>query len=141
MSFLIDEFRGTNFFLSNFCPCKLSYEGMTYWSTEAAFQAAKTNDASMKREISEVNDPGRAKQLGRRVLLREDWEEIKLKVMEDILRIKFSQPRFKSMLLETWPKDLIEGNNWNDRYWGICAGGGQNHLGRILMKIREELHA
>ena len=43
-----------------------------------------------------------------------------------------------------WLKELIEGNNWHDVFWGKCScprcnGGGQNHLGKILMKVREEL--
>jgi hypothetical protein len=33
---------------------------------------------------------------------------------------------------------LVEGNTWNDRYWGVCRGVGQNKLGHLLMKLREE---
>lgn len=35
--------------------------------------------------------------------------------------------------------DLIEGNNWNERFWGVCRGEGRNELGRILMNVRSEL--
>jgi predicted NAD-dependent protein-ADP-ribosyltransferase YbiA (DUF1768 family) len=34
---------------------------------------------------------------------------------------------------------LIEENTWGDTFWGICKGQGENHLGRLLMQIRDEL--
>ena len=37
--------------------------------------------------------------------------------------------------------NLIEGNTWewSRTFWGVCNGSGENHLGRLLMKVREEL--
>ena len=79
---------------------------------------------------------GRAKRLGR-VELRSDWEEVKIEVMREVLRCKFSQnPDLKAKLIATGDAELIEGNNWNDRFWGVCRGVGQNHLGRLLMELR-----
>ena len=36
---------------------------------------------------------------------------------------------------------LEEGNGWHDTFWGVDlkTGEGENHLGRILMQVREEL--
>ena len=133
----IDSFEGDYFFLSNFYSCQIIYNGHTFKSSESAFQSAKTvNPLAIKQ--FEVLTPGRAKKLGRRVELRPDWEEIKDSVMEDILRIKFNKIRLKEKLLSTYPRELIEGNDWNDTYWGVCNGIGKNKLGEILMKIRKE---
>ena len=63
---------------------------------------------------------------------------MKLKVMEDILRIKFSIPKLKQDLLNTGEVELVEGNWWKDDFWGVCTEKGQNHLGKILMKLRKE---
>ena len=84
--------------------------------------------------------PGQAKKYGKTVELRKDWEDVKLSIMEEIIREKFIyDPDLVKMLLDTGDKELIEGNNWNDTFWGMCRGKGENHLGKILMKLREEL--
>ena len=74
--------------------------------------------------------------------LRSDWENIKDEIMEDIVRAKFTQHTdLQELLLETGTARLVEGNTWNDRYWGvdIHSGIGKNRLGEILMKVRSEL--
>lgn len=61
--------------------------------------------------------------------------------MEEIVRAKFSENEtLKNMLLATGDAELKEGNTWNDTFWGIDqkTGSGENHLGKILMKIRDE---
>jgi ribA/ribD-fused uncharacterized protein len=81
-----------------------------------------------------------AKSLGRKVTLRENWDEIKAGTMEELVRQKFLRhPDLAQVLLATGEKTLIEGNHWNDRFWGVCRGYGQNHLGNILMKVRAEI--
>ena len=59
--------------------------------------------------------------------------------MEDLLRQKFNQEPYKELLLRTKDYELIEGNTWNDRFWGVCNGTGRNMFGELLMKIRDEL--
>ena len=74
--------------------------------------------------------------------MRKDWEQVKDRIMEEIVRAKFSQnEELKEQLLATGDAQLVEGNRWNDRYWGvdIRSGVGENHLGKILMKVRSEL--
>lgn len=137
----IDSFRGKYYFLSNFFPAEVTYNGLTYQNNEAAFQAQKTYSKEERIEFTTL-EPRDAKRRGRRVRLRRDWEQVKDRIMEEIVRAKFSQnEELKEQLLETGDAQLVEGNRWNDRYWGvdIRSGVGENHLGKILMKVRSEL--
>ena len=137
----IDSFRGKYFFLSNCFPAEVTYDGLTYQNNEAAFQAQKTFSPEERAVFTRL-PPRDAKRKGRKVRLRPDWEQVKDEIMEDIVREKFSQnPNLKKQLLSTGDAQLIEGNSWNDCYWGIDirTGVGMNHLGKILMKVREVL--
>ena len=137
---VIDSFENEFAFLSNFYSCIIVYEGIYYPTVEHAFQAAKTLDFEQRKTIAAAPTPGQAKRLGRKVDLRSDWEEIKDGVMEELVRRKFNSSFIlKTMLLATGDRELIEGNWWNDTYWGVCKGVGRNQLGKTLMKIREEL--
>ena len=139
MSNVIDSFRDEFDWLSNFFPCPVEFEGLTFGNTEAVFQAAKTLDMEEREKFVGLS-PLIAKRKGRRVKLRSDWEAVKIEVMREVLRCKFSQnPELKAKLIATGDSELIEGNNWNDRFWGVCRGKGQNHLGRLLMELRAEL--
>lgn len=136
---VIDSFRGEYFFLSNFCEVPVMYDGITYLNNEAAFQAQKTLNKEQRLDFAMLN-PSQAKKKGRRVSLRPDWEEIKINVMYEICKAKFTQnENLKRSLLNTGNAELIEGNNWGDKIWGQVNGIGENNLGKILMKIREEL--
>lgn len=137
----IESFNGQYHFLSNFAASKVELDGQIYRTIEHAYQAAKTTNPEGRRKIREAATPGIAKRLGRSVYLRPDWEEIKFDIMENLLRQKFTQPDFKRALLNTGNEELIEGNTWGDQIWGVCKGKGQNHLGRLLMKVRRELQA
>ena len=137
---LIDEFDGEFAFLSNFyeLPSPITDEiGVTYWTVEHYFQAAKTLDREERRFISALDTPGKAKRVGRRVKLRPDWEEVKIDIMRNALIKKFMDPLMREKLLETGNAILVEGNWWGDRFWGVCDGVGENHLGKLLMMIRE----
>ena len=59
--------------------------------------------------------------------------------MRTCLIEKFSDPVLRDKLMATGNCQLIEGNTWGDRYWGVCDGVGQNHLGRLLMEIRDQI--
>ena len=143
MSAKIDSFRGEYAFLSNFFPCYVRYEGLEYPTVEHAFQAAKTLDITQRQCFQVCRSPADAKHLGRKVKLREDWEQIKIEVMRQLVRDKFTRNMstvdIKKLLLDTGDAYLEEGNNHKDRFWGTVNGQGQNWLGKILMEIREEL--
>lgn len=136
---VIDSFLCDNWFLSNFFPCRILYERIEYPTVEHAYQAAKTLDNNIRITIANKETPGQAKRAGKILQLRPDWEVIKLSIMEELLHLKFSNDSLKEKLLSTFPSTLIEGNTWNDTFWGVCKGQGQNNLGKLLMKIRDEL--
>ncbi len=131
------EFRGKYYFLNNFYNAEIIYENKHYQNNEAAFQAMKCPE---RADDFRYLNGAEAKRLGRHVPLRSDWEKIKEKVMYEICLAKFTQnPELKKELLQTGDCELIEGNSWNDTYWGVCNGYGKNKLGKILMQIRAEL--
>lgn len=137
----IDNFRGEYFFLSNFFHAPVTWEGLTYLNSEAAFQAAKVLTDEERMEFMFL-DPSRAKRKGRQVKLRSDWEQVKYDIMEQIVRAKFTQNiGLGEKLLATGEAELIEGNTWGDICWGVDlrTGKGRNCLGKILMKVRVEL--
>lgn len=135
----INEFRGKYFFLSNFYEVDITYDGITYTNNESAFQSMKCKDKHKRLAFAHL-EPSKAKAKGRKVLLRNDWEDVKEKFMYEICLAKFQQnPVLKSKLLATGDTYLEEGNTWGDREWGTVCGKGKNKLGKILMKIREEL--
>ncbi len=137
MEAAIREFKGSYFFLSNFYIAPIIYQGIRFENNEAAFQSAKCPERM--REFSSLS-PRSAKSLGRRVKLRPDWEIIKYNVMYDVCMAKFLQnPELGGRLAQTGNAELIEGNTWGDRVWGVCRGVGENYLGRILMRVRKEL--
>ena len=136
---MIDSFAREYEFLSNFYPAEVVYQGIKYKNNEAAFQAQKTKDIKDRFQFASLN-PSEAKKLGRRIELRSDWEQVKTNVMYEICLAKFTQNAdLKQKLLDTHDEYLEEGNTWNDRVWGTVNGVGENRLGKILMRIREEL--
>ena len=134
----IDDFRREYYFLSNFFERAVTYDGLAYDNNEDAFQAAKVFGEA-RNQFKHLK-PGDAKRLGFKVALRPDWETEKDRIMYEICLAKFRQnPDLAERLIATGNAELIEGNTWNDKYWGVCYGKGQNKLGKILMRIREEL--
>lgn len=139
----IGEFRGEYSWLSNFWPCTVIYGGLNFPSAENAYQAAKEPDPILRQTYIFLT-PGEAKKLGRKAILRPDWDQVKVKIMTEIVREKFTRHLgLKELLLSTGDAELVEGNDWNDKFWGVCnkTGVGENNLGKILMKIRSELKA
>ena len=136
----IKGFQGKYRFLSNFWSVSISFDGEIYPTVEHAYQAAKTLDQQWRMRIRQAGKPGDAKKIGGKVPIRSDWEEIKLKVMRNLVWQKFNENvPLKEALLATGDAKLIEGNQWGDTFWGIYRGRGLNHLGRILMNVRKEL--
>lgn len=139
MAYSIPEFQGPYRFLSNFWPCEIRAWGLVFPSVEHAYVAAKTDDKWHQLQISKLPSAGDAKRYGRKLNLCGNWDLIKQDCMLDFLRQKFQEKGLAKMLLNTGNLDLIEGNRWGDTYWGVCNGVGENHLGRLLMQVRDEI--
>ncbi len=130
-----DEYR----FLSNFYPASIWWYGSGFPTTEHAYQASKMKDVEHFMTIVLLSTPGKAKSVGQKLPIRDGWEDAKLDVMREINQLKFAIPKLCEKLLATGDAHLEEGNNWGDQFWGTVDGVGENHLGKILMKIRDEI--
>jgi len=142
----VKGFFGEYKFLSNFWPAKVFLDNVEYSSVELAYQSAKwkpehreyfqtcTELESIK--YNEENKPHDA-------CTKEEWSERKLTIMTDLVTQKFNpllNPENTKLLLDTNEKHLEEMNWWNDLYWGTNKDGeGENHLGKLLMEVRDEL--
>ena len=137
---MISSFRGEYAFLSNFYQCEVEFAGLKYHSSEAAYQACKTLDESERFKLTRLWEARRAKNLGRKLTLRSDWNDVKIGFMREVLRSKFYQNKdLAEELLDTKQEELVEGNNWKDTFWGVCKEQGENHLGKLLMELRSEI--
>jgi ribA/ribD-fused uncharacterized protein len=132
------EMTGEYRFLSNFWSCFIEYKSIHYPSVENAYQAAKMKyDGDRDRFIN--IKASEAKRLGRIYPMRPDWDAVKVSVMKDLVRQKFKDPKLRERLLKTGWAKIEEGNYWGDTFWGTVNGEGENHLGKILMEVREEI--
>lgn len=134
----INSFTKEYRFLSNFWYAKTVYNNIEFPTAEHAYQAAKSVSPNMWKFFSRIETPGEAKRCGQQIDIRPDWDEIKVDIMREILKSKFSDPTLKCKLIETGDSELIEDNNWGDVFWGVCNGKGENMLGKLLMEIRDE---
>lgn len=138
----ITMFRGRWAKLGNYSPCLVFYGSHAYQSVEHAYQAQKSLDPAVREMIRHAASPAVAKQLARKVVLRPDWDDVKVDLMRGLLREKFAQEPERAVLISTGDALLVEGNWWGDVFWGQCPlGNGLNMLGRLLMETRAELLA
>lgn len=135
----IDEYR----WLSNFKYLRtpIVEDGISYPTVEHYFQANKTLDRVERELVAEQPSATAAKRRGRNVKMRNDWDEVKESVMYKGLQYKFRDSELIRKLLDTDDRELIEGNWHHDKYWGYCLHNntGDNRLGKLLMKLRNEL--
>jgi hypothetical protein len=147
----ITRFIGEYFFLSNFykCDMQIDYGGyigrITTPTVEHAYQAMKCVREEDKLNILNAPTPSIAKDIGRKVELIDNWDSKKLVVMQILLVNKFivGDNDLFFRLRNTKDATLIEGNYWHDNYWGRCfcskcCGKGENHLGKLLMELRDD---
>lgn len=137
---IIDKFDGEYAFLSNFFNSNFTLELQIWPTVEHWYQAHKTKNFVMQEIVRHSNSAYLAKKQGRKLLLREDWnDDLALEIMYQGVKAKFDQNYLlRKKLVATGDAELIEGNTWNDTFWGVCNGRGKNNLGKILMRIREE---
>ena len=122
----------------------LGFQGQYLWlsnfigGVEQRYQAAKfTSQEDVDRVLA--MSPADAKRYGRRAKLDANWSEVRLTIMENAVRQKMESEPYKSMLLATGERHIEEANYWGDCFWGTFNGVGDNNLGKIIMKIRDEM--
>ena len=152
---MIDKFEGRCRFLSNFYPCKIEHKGIKYPSVEHFYVAMKVTEmqlidgiyytaADFREMISRISNPGDVKKIGSRVKIRRDWDDKKLEFMNWAVREKFKDETLAEMLISTGDQEIIEGNWWHDNFFGSCScvkcgNKGQNNLGKLLMRVRDDI--
>ena len=127
-------------YMGNFWKARHFVYGRWWNTTEASYQAQKTNVESEVLAIQQAVKPMEARNLGQKVTMRADWDLIKDIVMYDCVMAKFLQHKdLRDQLLATGDEELVE-NSPIDPWWGCGKDGtGKNMLGNILMRIRIEL--
>lgn len=134
---MIHELTGPYRCFSNFWSCFIYFDGDWYPSVENAYQAAKMKNKSDRQRFLHIKASD-AKKLGRTLPMRDDWNDIRLQVMYELVKQKFASGSLQHRLLETKDAEIQEGNWWGDDFWGTVNGVGENHLGKILMRVRSE---
>lgn len=144
-------FSGEDKWASNFEPVQVQLinsangEVELYRTVEHAYQASKTASAVERAFIRSRLTAASAKYHGRRVTMSEGWEAHKLDIMLNLLRQKFAQAPYQGYLLATGDVTITEGNWWGDVFWGRKIdrdgnlGDGENWLGQLIMRVREEI--
>lgn len=128
----------------NFAPFQIEWRGHSYATSEHAYQAAhflETND-ELAEQVRQCRSPKEAQDYANKNSDQDDpqWSEKKLSIMEEIIRCKLEQHTYiHDKLLATKDKCIVE-TNANDAFWGWGKDhNGQNQLGKIWMKLRDEL--
>jgi len=141
----IKFFGGEWEFLSNFYPCNIEMDGKIFPSSEHAYMSQKSLDPSWIAYCTDpMNAPNTVKRKSRTIELRHDWDQVRIESMKRALYLKFIQEPFRTKLLNTGDRNLIEGNWWHDNFFGSCTcekcgDNGKNHLGKLLIELREFL--
>lgn len=127
---------------SNFARFPIKLRGKKWPTSEHYFQAMKHSSISDRDEIRKAKTPSEASRQGRdrKKKLRRDWESVKVQIMREVIKAKFTQyPDICELLVSTDEAILIEHTD-NDNYWGDGGDGkGRNMLGRLIMELRTEL--
>lgn len=127
---------------SNFSAYPIKLKNKVWPTSEHYFQAQKFEDGEYREAIRKAKSPMIAARMGRdrKQKLRRDWESIKVSIMTDAVRAKFTQhDDLRGVLLATGDAKIVE-HTENDSYWGDGGdGSGKNTLGQILMRVRQEL--
>ena len=118
-------------------------------------KALLMGDGEIARQILDNPDPSVAKKLGQCVSPWDEarWISERCRIMYEACHAKFSShPELAALLLATGDLGIAEASPL-DKIWGIGMGvtnplaenplrwKGQNLLGKVLMKVREDLRA
>ena len=140
MSIKFYKLKDPGGYMSNFYPARM-YIYKRWWTwAEAPYQVRKTFQAEGWELIHNAKTARESRELGQKLTMRPDWDQIKREVMKEVCLAKFLQhPDLRKQLMATGTEELIE-DSPVDWYWGIGKDGtGQNVLGQVLMEVRAKL--
>ncbi|MEQ1561489.1 MAG: NADAR family protein [Nitrospira sp.] len=130
------------YMFSNFSSFIVEYDGYIWPTSEYAYQASKFTDESVINQIKNAKSSHEAFNISRNNedKVKPNWSDIRVSVMEDIVRAKLDQHEYiKEKLLDTGSREIVE-NSPTDDFWGWGLNkDGQNQLGKIWMKLRDEI--
>ena len=149
---VVPRFENEYHFLSNFHINPFTWRNVVFPTGEHAFQAAKGFHIK-DSYINDITDhidlvlkqptPGKAKYVGKSAKIeRAEWDLRRISYMREIVHARFStsEREMVGQLIDTGAMMLVEGNDWDDEYWGRCLKNGKwvglNTLGVILMEER-----
>ena len=136
---MIVNFKREHRFLNMSYPAVITYNGIVFYTAEAAYQAQKMTSPKEQEKMSALGLEAVRKR-GQKISPRPDWEKVKVQIMYEIQLAKFSQsPHLKEKLLSTVGKILVDTDYDHGLYWAEIRGEGENNLGKILMRVREDL--
>ena len=141
---MISEFQNEYRWLSNFAPVIVVHDEVEYPSVEHAYMSAKSDETVWKEFCAAADiNPKWVKKLSTLIVVKSDWEVMKLDIMKSCLVQKYHTEPYRTKLLKTGDQCIQEGNNWGDKFWGVCleTNTGENNLGKLIMEIRESLAA
>lgn len=131
--------------LSNFSAFMVQMSDRLFPTSEHAYHWHKfPGDPLKQRSIQVASSAHEAFKMAERwkQYRREDWDEVKVGIMRQILLAKVTQHEYvRRKLLATGDRELIE-DSWRDDYWGWGPNrDGKNMLGQLWMQVRAELRA
>lgn len=128
--------------LSNFSAFRVTFDGQTFDTSEAAYHYQRFTAADDRRGVQYANSAHEAFRYAQdnKAKQRPDWDAVKVDTMRDILRAKAQQHEYvRRKLLATGDRILVE-DSWRDDFWGWGPDrNGQNMLGKLWMEVRSEL--
>lgn len=146
-------FHSEHAWLSNFFPCQIEIQGLTFKSAEQAFQytrAIHLKDTHLANLILRSRNAKEAKLLSHgNNKTTPEWDNDRFDVMRHVVTQKFTQNyELGGRLVSTGQHNLIEATI--DGFWGAKASitsksirdgtwMGANFLGKILVEVRNEL--
>ena len=129
---------GDNDCLRNDYPSEIVISNISYPTLEHAYQAMKFVDTEIQKQIANSKTVREARKIGVSSKIRDNWDSIKLSVMNMLLRKKFSEdPILTDRLIKTGVAPIIM--NGYDSFWGTGKDGlGENNFGKALADVRLE---
>lgn len=128
-------------YLSPFSAHEIEIAGVVYKTAEHAYQSLRMV-STVQQKIRDTKSPLDAWRLAQ-VYKTQGFLDVtvsKDELMEKIFRAKIEQhPDIKEILLESKGLELHKVYD-TDYYWGTGSdGSGQNRMGKLWMKLRDEL--